>query len=113
MTAPNIETLRTETPTLFDLVDLCKQELGATEVWLFGSRARGDHEENSNWNVMALLPDDVSEEINNPITLLKVRRKVDLAVDLLAVEQEFFYEADDEEGCFAHTIKTEGIRLDA
>lgn len=113
MTAPNIETLRIETPSLFDLASLCKVELGATEVWLFGSRARGDHEENSNWNVMALLPDDASEDCKDPVRLLELRRKVDLPVDLLAVEHEAFYENSDDEDSFAYSIKDEGIRLDA
>lgn len=112
MTAPTLATLRIETPALFDLVALCKAELGATEVWLFGSRARGDHEENSNWNVMTLLPDDVSDDCKDPVRLLELRRKVDLPVDLLAVEQGAFYESTDEEDGFANTIKSEGIRLD-
>ena len=113
MTAIKIENLRTETPILFTLVDICKSELGAAEVWLFVSRARGDHAENSNWNVMAVLPDNASDDAKDPEGLLKLRRNINLPVDLVVSTRGEFYEAACEEGSFASSIKSEGIRLDA
>jgi predicted nucleotidyltransferase len=38
------------------------EELGPLEIWLFGSRARGTHRPDSDWDLMAVLPDTAPEE---------------------------------------------------
>jgi len=41
----------------------------AEEVLLFGSRARGDHDDSSDWDLCVILPDDVEWGRFTPISL--------------------------------------------
>ena len=38
------------------------EELRPLEIWLFGSRARGTYRPDSDWDLMAVLPDTAPEE---------------------------------------------------
>jgi predicted nucleotidyltransferase len=38
------------------------EELRPLEIWLFGSRARGTYRPDSDWDLMAILPDTAPEE---------------------------------------------------
>jgi uncharacterized protein len=46
------------TDTLSRIVEVLRPE----QVWLFGSRARGDARADSDWDFMAILPDGASEQ---------------------------------------------------
>lgn len=52
MTGQRVEGFFREEPRLRDLMTLCRTELWAEEVWLFGSRARGDHHKHSDWDIL-------------------------------------------------------------
>ena len=60
-------------PRLFDLVESCKTEMKACEVWLFGSRARGDHHQYSDWDILAVVRNDAPERIENPVAAYHLR----------------------------------------
>ena len=51
-----------ERPDIPDAVRAAIRDLrgisGAETVYLFGSRARGDHREDSDWDLALILPDD-------------------------------------------------------
>ncbi|MFC2967327.1 nucleotidyltransferase domain-containing protein [Acidimangrovimonas pyrenivorans] len=94
------------------LVDLCKSELGASEVWLFGSRARGDARPGSDWDILAVIPDDAPEDIDEPENTFRVKRKSNLLVDLLTVRASDFAEARDTVNTISHAAASHGIRLD-
>jgi predicted nucleotidyltransferase len=38
------------------------ETLHPEEIWLFGSRARGDHRPDSDWDLLAVLPDTASDD---------------------------------------------------
>lgn len=99
-------------PALVALVDLCKKELRAEEVWLFGSRARGDNHAYSDWDLLAILPDDATDGMLDPVTLWNLKRKTALNADLLAVKRSDFEEAQDCVTALARIVKDEGIRVD-
>lgn len=94
------------------LVDLCKRDLEAEEVWLFGSRARGDHRPDSDWDILAIIRDDASEDVLDPITIWKVGRASGVMTDLLAVKKSDYLEAQSSVTTLSHLVATEGIRLD-
>ena len=91
---------------------LCKREMMASEVWLFGSRARGDHTPDSDFDLLAVVPDDAPEDIDSPLAAFRLRRRSGAHADLLTARQGDFDAARIEPTLFAHTIVTEGVRLD-
>ena len=94
------------------LVDLCKTEMNATEVWLFGSRARGDFHENSDYDVLAVIPDDAPEGVDTPVAAFHLRRKSRAHADLLTTRMSDFVEARSTINTVSYTVAREGIRLD-
>ena len=55
------------------LVELCKLELGAMEVWLFGSRAHCDFYINSDYDLLAIVPDDAPADADGPAAAFRLR----------------------------------------
>lgn len=99
-------------PRLGELIALCRSELGAEEVWLFGSRTRGDHHPDSDWDLLAILPDDTPEEMLDPIRVWQVRRRSGLNADLLVVTRSDFLDAQDSVTTLSAIVAREGVRID-
>jgi len=99
-------------PEVQQLVELCKTEMLASEVWLFGSRARGDHTPDSDFDLLAVVSDDAPEDIDSPHAAFRLRRRSGAHADLLTARQSDFDGAKVVPTLFAHTIVTEGVRLD-
>jgi predicted nucleotidyltransferase len=112
MMVPEGGRLRKEHPDLDRLVKLCETELGAVEVWLFGSRARGDHHVDSDFDVLAVLPDDAPDNADDPMTVYNLRRQSGLHADLLVARLTEFREAFDSVTTLACIVNREGVRLD-
>lgn len=98
-------------PGLQLLILLCIEELHAVEVWLFGSRARGDHHPDSDWDILAVVPDDAPKDIDNPISVFRVRRKSGLHADLLTVRQSDFMSSKNALNTISHEVAKDGILL--
>lgn len=104
--------MKTE-PRLARLVALCKEEMQAEEVWLFGSRARGDEGPYSDWDVLAIIPDDAPPEIDSLRRAFQVRRKSGVHADLLTARRSDFNESTDTVNTIAYDVAREGLRLDS
>jgi predicted nucleotidyltransferase len=60
---PHVATRAVEPPSILpQLVGRIVEVLQPVQVWLFGSRARGDARVDSDWDFMAILPDDAPEQ---------------------------------------------------
>jgi predicted nucleotidyltransferase len=105
------EALLDAEPRLRALIALCRSELGAEEVWLFGSRARGDHRPDSDWDLLAILPDDAPEEALDPVRVWEVRRRSGLHADLLVVTRSEFLDAQDSVTTLSAIVAREGVML--
>ena len=95
------------------LVDLCKQEMLASEVWLFGSRARGDNHPASDYDLLAIIPDDAPEGIDSPCAAYQLRRRSKARADLLTARASDFLGASSVPNTISYAVVQEGIRLDA
>ena len=45
-----------------DIIDRIVDVLGPADIWLFGSRARGDHRPDSDWDLLVVLSNDAPAE---------------------------------------------------
>lgn len=96
-----------------DLVALCKREMGAAEVWLFGSRARGDFGSDSDFDLLAIIPDDAPDDVDTPVAAFRLRRRSRARADLLTVRMSDFLAAHTTLNTISYAAAQEGIRLDA
>ncbi len=94
------------------LVELCKSELGASEVWLFGSRARGDHRADSDFDILAVVPDDAPEGVDSPLKAFRLRRQSRAHADLLTARYSDFESARTVPNTISYAVAREGVRLD-
>nr|WP_269145105.1 nucleotidyltransferase domain-containing protein [Pseudosulfitobacter pseudonitzschiae] len=104
--------LRAQHADLDRLVVLCQSELSAVQVWLFGSRAHGDHHANSDFDILAILPDDAPDAAEDPITVFLLRRRSGLHADLLVARLTDFEGARDTVTTISFIVHREGVRLD-
>ncbi len=95
------------------LVELCKREMNASEVWLFGSRARGDFHENSDYDLLAVVPDNAPSDVDTPIAAFRLCRESRAHADLLTARMSDFIEARSTVNTISYAVAKEGIRLDA
>jgi uncharacterized protein len=78
-------------------------------VILFGSRARGDARENSDWDVMIVVDDDTRQEQVNWQVMGQVRRGVRAALELIPFRESTFRERQNVQGSLPWRAATEGL----
>ena len=78
-------------------------------VILFGSRARGDARENSDWDFMIVVDDDTRQEQVNWQVMGQVRRGVRAALELIPFRELTFRERQYVQGSLPWRAATEGL----
>ncbi|SDB22496.1 nucleotidyltransferase domain-containing protein [Belnapia rosea] len=104
--------LLAEEPRLADFMALARERLSAREVWVFGSRARGDHRPDSDWDLLLILPDDLPEDGDEAVRLWRLSREVGLAADIVAVRETDAREARAVQSTLMYEVGLEGVRID-
>ena len=88
------------------------QALQPEEVWLFGSRARETHGPESDWDLMAVLPDSASDELLDLSSvwgrLREVRRH---RVEVFPIRRSDFEGERQSLGALAEAVAREGRLL--
>lgn len=85
-------------------------ELHPLEIWLFGSRAKGTPRPDSDWDLMAVLPDTAREEDLDLVPLW--RRLTDLQlkrVELFPITKTDFDRWKRSLGTLAQIVASEGV----
>ncbi len=98
-------------PALGRFVALAKDRLHASEVWLIGSRARGDNTMESDWDIILVLPDDAPESALDTLTAWQIGRDAGLTADVIADRKSDLVAAADVPNTLAYALSREGIRL--
>ena len=83
--------------------------LAPEEVWLFGSRARETHGPNSDWDLMAVLPDTASDrDLDLAAVWSKLRELRRMRVEVIPIRRRDFEENRDTPGELAEAVVREG-----
>ncbi len=93
------------------MVDRLVKFFEPERVYLFGSAARGDAGEDSDYDFMVLIPDDQREKLALTKEVHKALRGVPRAVDVLVWPREEFDKRLHLRASFPSTIVREGILL--
>lgn len=78
-------------------------------VILFGSRARGDAREDSDWDVLIVVDDDTRQEQVNWQVMGEVRRGVRAALELIPFRESTFRDRQSVGGSLPWRAATEGL----
>ena len=107
------EALRLAEPKLVHFTQLARAKVEALEVWLFGSRARGDNHPSSDWDLLVVLNDEAPESYEDTGTLYQLGRNAGLAADVVSVRASEAWAARNIPTTLMYAVSREGIRVDA
>jgi uncharacterized protein len=82
------------------------------QVWLFGSRARGEAGPWSDWDLFVVVPDGTPDEQLDLLFLWQFTRGSGVPVDLIACRASEFRDACDTVNTLAYVVAMEGVRID-
>ena len=60
------------------------------QIWLFGSRARGEANEWSDWDLLVVVPDETPDEEFDPKVAYALRRDTSVAADVILTPRAEF-----------------------
>jgi predicted nucleotidyltransferase len=74
-----------------DLVSALVEKWHPLQIWLFGSRARGVADVESDWDLLAVVPDDSTEDLS-PVARWRIRRNAAVRADVIVCRSHEFEE---------------------
>jgi predicted nucleotidyltransferase len=80
-------------------------------VLLFGSRARGDHDDASDWDLFVVLPDDAVLGIARPSKLRQAASRSKLPIHAVACRRGVFEAKRDDPNSLSHDVARDGVVL--
>src|SRR5829696_5606652 len=96
---------------LAGLLARVEQRLRPVEIWLFGSRARGVHHRDSDWDVLAILSDDAPEALTDPVVAWEIARQSDVPATLLATKRADLNAIWGVPNTLGYDLARDGVRL--
>ncbi len=92
------------------LIALILERCKPVSVWLFGSRARGQAREDSDWDLLVVLPDETSEEdMFDNLPPRQLRRLTKVNADVIYCNDTEFAEATSVPNTLAYEIARSGV----
>ncbi|QDA31978.1 nucleotidyltransferase domain-containing protein [Thermococcus indicus] len=92
------------------LEEFSKRGVNVEEVLLFGSRARGDFRESSDWDVLVIISEEVDRKKYRELWY-SVYRRVDVPLDLVIVSKKAFERYESSPGFIYYYAAREGIKI--
>lgn len=96
---------------LLAAVDRLRSVAPVERVILFGSRARGDHGQDSDWDLCVLLSDDIPAGVYTPASLWWAVRDLGLALQVVPMRKGVFENLRLDVNALAHDVARDGIVL--
>jgi predicted nucleotidyltransferase len=81
------------------------------QIWLFGSRARGEAQPSSDWDLFAVVPDHVPAEQLGPLASWRLRKETRTRADVVPCHLSGFQEDRDTPNTMAYEVARAGILL--
>jgi predicted nucleotidyltransferase len=96
---------------LYPLLARVEEALHPLEVWLFGSRARGDARPDSDWDILAVLPDHASEHLKDPLLAWEIANAASVRTTLLSTTRGELEALWGRPNTLGYDLAREGVRL--
>lgn len=93
------------------LVAVIVDRLRPEEIWLFGSRARRDAHQDSDYDLFVVVPDDTPGERTNLANTWELTRQASVSAEVLAFRRHVFEQERDLIGTLCYTVAREGVPI--
>jgi hypothetical protein len=81
------------------------------QVWLFGSRARGDARSTSDWDLFVVVSDDTTEEALDPVIAWRIQRGSGVYADIIPCRASEFRDDRSTVNTLSFAVATEGVLI--
>lgn len=93
------------------LLDRIVARWNPQQVWLFGSRARGDSTPESDWDLFVVVDDSVNDDELDPGVGRRLRRECGVRADVIPWRASEFGEFRDTPNTLAYSVAQDGVLL--
>ena len=97
--------------TIEPLLALIVAQWNPERIWLFGSRARGDARDWSDWDLLVVVSDDLGDDAVDPIVRWKMRKESGVRADIFPCRASEFREDADTPNTLAYEVATAGVLI--
>jgi predicted nucleotidyltransferase len=99
-------------PTLQVIVQRLYSKIKPKRIYLFGSRARSDHSEDSDYDLVAVIGSSKQSKLERSAKARTAIGSVGAAVDVIVLTEREFEQASRECGSLVEIIESEGREID-
>ncbi|HLJ64629.1 MAG TPA: nucleotidyltransferase domain-containing protein [Stellaceae bacterium] len=100
--------LAIDDPSLIKVLERIVPAMQPEAVYLFGSRARGTFREESDYDLLMVMPDDTPPEKLNMLRAFEATRGLGVAVEVIACRRSIFERKKLVPGTLSRTVWAEG-----
>jgi predicted nucleotidyltransferase len=102
---------RVDVAVIRSLLDRIVAHWKPQQIWLFGSRARGDATPDSDWDLFVVVDDDVDDDEFDPGIGRRLRRECGVRADVIPWRASEFAEFRATPNTLAYSVATDGMLL--
>jgi predicted nucleotidyltransferase len=109
--AASLATRQVDVAAIRWLLDRIIARWNPRQVWLFGSRARGDATPDSDWDLFVVVDDSVADDELDPGVGRRLRRECGVHADVIPWRASEFAEFRRTPNTLAYSVASEGVLL--
>ena len=88
-----------------------KERYNPEQIWLFGSRARGDEMPTSDWDLFVVVPDDTKESELDPLIAWRLQRTSGVYADVIPCWVSEFRSDQGTVNTLSYAVAREGVLI--
>lgn len=100
-----------ELASIAALLERIEAQYNPEEIWLFGSRARGDSRPTSDWDLLVVIPDSADEDKFDPLIAWQAQQGTGVCADVIPVRSSEYRAAVDTPNTLAYDVSREGYLI--
>jgi uncharacterized protein len=102
---------RVDVATIQPLLERIVARWRPQQVWLFGSRARGDSMPDSDWDLFVVVDDSAGDDELDPSIGRQLRRECGVRADVIPWRSSEFAQFRNTPNTLAYSVATDGVLL--
>ena len=103
--------LRQREPRLLHFAELVRARMAPAQLWVFGSRARGDERVDSDWDILLVFDDAHAEAAADDRTSWRLSREAGLFGDVVSVTATDAIASRNVANTLMYAVSREGVRV--